>query len=131
MPLLGRRGMVVVVGVPTDGKPIEVNPMDLISSIGGVRGMTCGYAAENEASIRFSVQHGVKSMVTVRGAVFHAVCQSTDHLACRSTRLTRRRRPTTTSWAASRASATSSCSSRRFAARSPCTAHMTSKCYPC
>jgi len=64
VPLLGRRGMVVVVGVPTDGKPIEVNPMDLISSIGGVRGMTCGYAAENEASIRFSVQHGVKSMVT-------------------------------------------------------------------
>jgi hypothetical protein len=102
--------------VPTDGKPIEVNPMDLISSIGGVRGMTCGYAAENEASIRFSVQHGVKSMVTVRAAASHAVCQATDHVAYRSTRSTRRRRPTTTSWAASRASATSSCSSRRFAA---------------
>lgn len=65
VPLLARNGDLVIVGVPTDGKQIEVDPMALVQGRLNVRGLTCGCSINNEDLVKFAAlgDHKVKAMV--------------------------------------------------------------------
>lgn len=54
LPLLSRNGQLVIVAVPTDGKPIQANPFDLIPARRSIHGLTCGASADNESLVRFA-----------------------------------------------------------------------------
>jgi alcohol dehydrogenase/propanol-preferring alcohol dehydrogenase len=58
---LGADGKLLVVGVSND--PIEVTPLQLIGARRSVQGWPSGTAADSEATLRFSVQTGVRPMI--------------------------------------------------------------------
>lgn len=54
LPLLGRNGQLVIVAVPTDGKPIEANAFALIPPRRSIHGLTCGTSINNEDFVKFA-----------------------------------------------------------------------------
>lgn len=63
VPLLERYGTLVIVGAPADGKPLQVNTMDLISKYVRIQGLACGAAASNDHFTDWCSKMEIKSMV--------------------------------------------------------------------
>ncbi|CAO1612764.1 unnamed protein product [Parajaminaea phylloscopi] len=60
LPLLARNGQLVMVGLPTDGKPIQADPFQLLPQRRSIHGLTCGSPADNEALVRFAALGNTK-----------------------------------------------------------------------
>ena len=56
---LGANGVIMVIGV---GRPLTLNPIDLIGKSAGVRGWYSGMARDSEYTLNFSQRNKVTSM---------------------------------------------------------------------
>lgn len=65
LPLTGRNGELIIVGIPHDGKKLEFDTMTLVGGRRSVKGLTCGCAINNEELINFAAlgDNKVKSIV--------------------------------------------------------------------